>query len=278
MSLKVIEPDGSLSPAPRNLPTELFVDFERRDDQAIMDELQGAVVAEYVYSFDSGGKRVMGLSLPGVMAVAQRMGGITCGQPIWSVTDADITCDISATDHKVGLTVWGTASAPFEEYGKRDKFARAKALSKAQRNAIRKVIPETVATQMLAAFLSEKRGGKQQRQQPQQPPRQQVTQPDPPRQIADATLDAEGRVITDDGEIVGQLEPNRPSPELLAAEFQRRLKGAHTADDLRDVSGWCERMQIKNDPDVKAAFEERRRELKAAAKSADVEQPELIEV
>lgn len=262
MSLKVIEADGTLSPAPRNLPNELFLDFERSDDQAIMAELQGAIVEEYVYSFKQGQATVMGLSLPGVMAVAQQMGGITCGQPIWTLTDTDITCDISATDHKVGLTVWGTATASLVEYNKPDKFARAKALSKAQRNAIRKVIPETVATQMLKTFMGEKRGGQ---------PRQQPRRPEPTRQIAEATVEG-GNVVSADGEIVGRLEQRDDA--LTDDQRQRDLeyvKGlVETAENAKELGqAWNVAYRLfGDDPEVLALFSARKEAIKAERRPA----------
>src|SRR5690242_11164339 len=109
MSLKVIDAEGRLGPA-RNLSPQVFLEFDRADDDQIMAEIRGGVVEEYVYEFQQGGQTVTGLSLAGVMAVAQSMGGITCGQPIWEKDDEVITCDIAATDHKKGLTVWGTAT------------------------------------------------------------------------------------------------------------------------------------------------------------------------
>lgn len=283
MSLRTLDATtGELLPAPRNLNSELFVDFDRRDDDQIMKELMGAAVEEYVYSFPQDGKTVMGLSLTGVMAVAQNMGGITCGQPVWTVDDAEITCDISATDHKNGLTVWGTATQlrvmKTRNGDKADTFARGKALSKAQRNAIRKLIPEQIAVEMLRMFIN---GGKPQRgnaprQQPQQ--QRQVRQPEPPRQIEEATVDTSGRVVTSDGEIVGQLQRHGDEPDpVLFGEFERRLANADDLEELKAVGEWAARVDLTQ-PSVVTAFKARRKELRATAQTGDVEQPELIEV
>ena len=178
MSIKLIDAEtGELLPAPRNLPTDMFLDFERQDNESIIAELRGEIIEEYAYSFTQGGQTIVGLSLPGVMSVAQQMGGITCGKPEWTYTDDDVMCDIAATDHKTGLTFWGTASEPrvmHTKYGdKLDKFARQKALSKAQRNAILKLIPATVAKKALEMAL-EKMGklpGKNGRSAPVDKPR-----------------------------------------------------------------------------------------------------------
>lgn len=164
----MVTEDGQLLPAPRNLPQELFIDFERQDNEQILAELRGEVIEEYAYQFQQGGQTITGLSLAGVMAVAQQMGGITCGQPVWTVTDDEIVCDISATDHKTGNTVWATASEPrvmqTKNGPKPDKFARAKALSKAQRNAIHKLIPAALATKMLELAIGQTKG--QRRREP----------------------------------------------------------------------------------------------------------------
>lgn len=242
MSMKEVNQDGTLVPVTQKLPGDLFVEFERRDNDAIMAELQGAVIEEFVYSFNQNGKRIVGMSLPGVMAVAQQMGGITCGQPIWTITDEDITCDISATDHKVGLTVWGTATAPLmfrDKSGndRRDTFARAKALSKAQRNAIRKVIPETVATEMLKQFM---RGESPQQPQQYQPSRQQQ-QRQPPPQVQEVQRPAV-EIVDEDGVIVElQSQPMTAENTFTATEKQQKAifaigrANGWTDDEIHDV-------------------------------------------
>lgn len=171
MSIKAINEQGALVPA-RNLSSDLFVQFDRADEDQIVAELMGGVVEEYAYQFSQGGQTVTGLSLAGVMAVAQNMGGIVCGEPKWEVSDEEYYCEISATDHHRGLTVWGNAIQPRYQQtrngAKLDQFARMKALSKAQRNAIRKVIPETVATEMIKQVIGKGRP---------QPPRRPASAP-----------------------------------------------------------------------------------------------------
>lgn len=191
MSMKIITEDGEILPVPRNLPSGLFEDFDRMDEEQIVRELMGGAVEEYVYSFKQGEAVVTGLSVTGVMAVAQHMGGITCDDPPrWEITDDEYYCEIKATDRKTGLTLWGSATQPrmmrAKGVDKPDSFARQKALSKAQRNAIRKLIPEPIAVEMLGAFSSGKRPGNLPPVQRRAPtPALSDGQPDPPGMAAE---------------------------------------------------------------------------------------------
>jgi hypothetical protein len=255
MSLRTLDAaTGELLPAPRNLNSELFLDFDRRDDDQIMAELRGEAVEQYVYSFNQGGSAVTGLSLAGVMAVAQSMGGITCGQPVFAVDDDEITCDISATDHKNGLTVWGTATETrvmrTKNGDKPDKFARGKALSKAQRNAIRKLIPEQIAVEMLRQFIN---GGKPQRgTAPRQPAQQRPAVAAP---VARPIVE----VLTEEAE----LSPGEQISDILG-----RLALATTKRDLKPIQQDIQAWGLADDDEVKAAYNEQWHEIHAAENAA----------
>lgn len=267
MSLQVIDVEGRLSPA-RNLAPDVFIEFDRADDDQIMSEIRGGVIEAYVYEFKQSGQTVTGLSLVGVMAVAQHMGGITCGQPVWSSDDAEINCDISATDHKNGLTVWGTATEArtmqTRDGGRVDKFARGKALSKAQRNAIRKLIPEQIAVEMLRRFVSGERPGRgnvprQQPAQQQRPQRQAAPPPPPVVEVVDADT---GEIGPGDDEHL----------YLLLQEFDKRLAIADDPQSLKELKEWVKRVGIDTIEEVGVAFAEKRDELRAARQ----QQPALV--
>jgi hypothetical protein len=226
MSLKMVEADGTLVPAPRNLPTELFLDFDRRDEAQIEAELLGGVVAEYAYRFDQGAGAVTGLSLAGVMAVAQHMGGITCDEPPhWEIGEDEYYCEIAATDHGRGLKLWGNASQP--KYLRRrdgqhilDPHARAKALSKAQRNAVRKLIPETLATKMLEAYLA---GQQPQARRPIARPRKRAEDVVDPPHVEEIPAPADDFDYDQDNhirEIVAELRRPITSRRLAAVEVE----------------------------------------------------------
>lgn len=140
---------------------EEFYEIERRDEDQILRELQGEMLEEFVYSFPSGGRTVTGLSWAGVKEAARRMGSV-------KVTDLEIEdketywiVKCKATDEVNRLEMWGVSQqSKTMEYrnGKvvEDMFALSKAVSKAQRNAIRTLIPEKFMAKMIAAHLEGK--------------------------------------------------------------------------------------------------------------------------
>ncbi len=133
---------------------DTFLQFEHRDEDQIMREIQGGMLEEFVYSFKESGRTVTGLSWAGVKECARRMGGI-------EVLDADISESVKefrvicrARDQKTKAVMLGVSaqSKMIEtKSGRRyeDKFALQKAVSKAQRNAIRCLIPEAFVKQMI---------------------------------------------------------------------------------------------------------------------------------
>ena len=133
---------------------DTFLQFENRDEAQIMRELQGGMLDEFIYSFKESGRTVTGLSWAGVKECARRMGGI-------EVLDAEISesakefrviCRARDTNTRaVMLGVSAQAKMIETKSGRRyeDKFALQKAVSKAQRNAIRCLIPEAFVKQMI---------------------------------------------------------------------------------------------------------------------------------
>lgn len=258
MSLQTVDrATGEIVPAPRNLSPDLFIEFDRMDDDQIMAELRGAAVEQYVYSFRQGDQTIMGLSLAGVMAVAQNLGGITCGQPIWSSDEQEITCDISATDHKTGLTVWGTATEARvmqTKYGpKPDKFARGKALSKAQRNAIRKLIPEQIAVEMLKLFIA---GGKPEPRQQRRALSQQASKGRAPAPEPEPPARGIVEVLADEVDADGVIRETPDGPGR-ADELLEWIASIEDRRDLADVKRAIIDAGLNDDPRVAAAYTDR---------------------
>lgn len=120
------------------------------------------------------------LTQDGAIEAACAMGGITTGQPVWSISDEEISCDVPASDHVTGVTVWGTAAAPTmitytdrdgKEITRRNEHARATALGKAQRNAISNLIPADVAQTMFRWFEEAARGEQPPQERPNPAPK-----------------------------------------------------------------------------------------------------------
>ena len=138
-----------------------FEIMEKRDEEQILAEAQGHIIEEMFYKFPIDGKTVTGISWVGTKEIARRYGGIKMGVP--QVTDLgdQYACTVQATDVKNDVTLVGSSLQPKnmmlrngEE--KPDRFAYTKAVSKAQRNAIRALIPETFLLEMEKSFSSGK--------------------------------------------------------------------------------------------------------------------------
>ena len=136
-----------------------FEIFEKRDEDQILAEAQGHIIEEMFYKFPLDGKTVTGISWVGTKEIARKYGGIKMGIP--QVTDLgdQYACSIQATDIKNDVTLIGSSMQPKnmtlksgEE--KPDRFAYTKVVSKAQRNAIRALIPETFLLEMEKTFSS----------------------------------------------------------------------------------------------------------------------------
>jgi hypothetical protein len=135
--------------------------MDRNDEVIILNELQERAIETMVYAFEQGGDLMVDLSVAGVNEVVRLMnerGGTQVGI---SEQRAPLVEEVKGADDKDYFRVlvfakdarfpesgrWGTAMEPKFAARKKgpdvfDKFALAKALSKAQRNALKALIPE----------------------------------------------------------------------------------------------------------------------------------------
>lgn len=156
------------------------------DERQIMDEIQGRALEAMLYSFPQDGKTVTGFSWAGVAEAARTLNarGYTSlaitkdPPPIFEEVTVSvevkrgdpyedrpaIACTVYAEDTKNGGGNWGTAVQPREMRLRKtdndgrfifrpDSFARAKALSKAQRNAIEPQLPQELVEAVKAQYL-----------------------------------------------------------------------------------------------------------------------------
>lgn len=137
---------------------------------AILERIDPTAIADLVFDievWDNAAKqrrKEYQLTQDGAIAAACALGGITCGQPVWHVTAETVSCDVPATDHLTGVTVWGTAEAAItlaytdrqgNHVERTNDNARAIALGKAQRNAIANLIPLEIQHAMFAWYRGE---------------------------------------------------------------------------------------------------------------------------
>jgi len=127
-----------------------FSIMEKRDEQQILSELQGNFMKEFVYKFRVGGREVTGISWSGIKEIAYRVQGIDTVIESTEHTDDAYTFIVKATNKNISSSRLGVGSCL-----KKETFAIQKALSKAQRNAIRGVIPEKTIELFLAEFTGD---------------------------------------------------------------------------------------------------------------------------
>lgn len=150
----------------------IFRTMDRHDEQQILDELVGRQLKEMVYSFGSGSDRKTGLSYAGVQECVRTLNARGATRikiaaepaPIFEeYVESDegyIQCTVYAVDELNGGGAWGTATEPknmrLRNGGtKRDFFARTKALSKAQRNAEKALLPEEFIQLLIAMYVKD---------------------------------------------------------------------------------------------------------------------------
>lgn len=137
-----------------------FALMERIDEQQVLDEIKGRAIEALVYEIRQGGQTITGLSLCGVREVARMMNvngrariGISDREPIITENDEYFEVKVFAADTQNGGGYWGIKRQP-KKYtnGSINQFALEQALAKAQRNALRGLIPEYFAREMIDAF------------------------------------------------------------------------------------------------------------------------------
>lgn len=150
------------------LTTTDFQQLDKLDENQIIAELQGAVAQDMVYSFRLGGKQVTGLSWSGIKHLAARLGNIQVD--LLQVLDTDDSWCVMCKAQIGESSRIGAAEQSKTMKGKPDAFALPKATSKAQRNAIRALLPEKLIIETInahAAIPAQAKPAQAQTHQPQ---------------------------------------------------------------------------------------------------------------
>ena len=126
------------------------------DDQAIIELMTGQTIQDYVYSFKQGGRTVEGLTLAGINEAANRRGGIQIEEVNYEEREHSWIATAKAVDTITGSSRFGAYEQPKMGGGRPDPFAFTKAIHKAQRNAIKQLIPVPVIREVLNFYLHRK--------------------------------------------------------------------------------------------------------------------------
>lgn len=128
---------------------EDFKTLDRMDEEQILSELQGKTIDKLFYQLPNG---VTALSWAGVKYFTISRGNIYIDEVKLTEDEEYYRVVAWVRDVKMNVRMMGAAEQSKKEtWGKheRDQFALAKVVSKAQRNALRNLIPETIIS---AAF------------------------------------------------------------------------------------------------------------------------------
>ncbi len=147
------------SPA-AELTTADFQQLDHLDEEQMLAEFRGELLEQFVYAFTNNGRQVTGISWPGIKQLASRMGTVQTellqlveSREGWAVVVKTIGPDsasrLGAAFQPKLMTVKGDDVE--------DHFALPKAVSKAQRNAIRALLPETLVAEAIKAWMAEYR-------------------------------------------------------------------------------------------------------------------------
>ena len=126
------------------------------DDQAIIELMTGQTIQDYVYSFKQGGRTVEGLTLAGINEAANRRGGIQIEEIKYEEREHSWLATAKAVDTITGSSRYGAYEQLKMTGSRQDPFAFTKAIHKAQRNAIKQLIPVPVIREVLNFYLNRK--------------------------------------------------------------------------------------------------------------------------
>lgn len=126
--------------------------LERIDDQVIVQSMVGAAIQDYIFSFKQGGKVIEGLTLAGINEAANQRGGIKVDEIQHKETETSWVAIVRATDTVKQTSRYGAYEQSKVSYGKPDPFAFTKAIHKAQRNAIKQLLPVALLKQVLKHY------------------------------------------------------------------------------------------------------------------------------
>lgn len=140
------------------VPVDDLEVLDQVDDQAIVEMMTGQAIQDYVYSFKQGGKTVEGLTLAGINEAANRRGGIQIDDVQYDERDHSWLVIAKATDTVTGSSRYGAFEQAKRMGNREDPHAFTKAIHKAQRNAVKQLLPVTVIKEVLNYYLHRQAG------------------------------------------------------------------------------------------------------------------------
>ncbi len=136
------------------VPVAEYEVLDQVDDRAIVEMMTGQAIEDYVYSFKQGGRTVEGLTLAGINEAANRRGGIQIDSVDYEEREHSWLAIAKATDTVTGSSRYGAYEQTKAIGNRSDPHAFTKAIHKAQRNAIKQLLPVHVIKEVLNYYLN----------------------------------------------------------------------------------------------------------------------------
>src|SRR5438309_4293924 len=137
------EPLNTTEPA-NDKPLEVILLTEQRDEHQILAEMRGEIADAYVYSFQQGTRTITSLAYPGVKEAIRRRGNVAivpcdCCKKHYHVeeTSDEFRATVKIHDLRNNVQFLGVSTCK-----KTVPFAYVVAANKAERNGLRKLLPE----------------------------------------------------------------------------------------------------------------------------------------
>ncbi len=247
------------------VPVADYEVLDQVDDQAIIEMMTGQAIQDYVYSFKQGGKTVEGLTLAGINEAANRRGGIQVDHVRYEERAQSWLATAKATDTVTGSSRYGAYEQPKRMGNREDTFAFTKAVHKAQRNAVKQLLPVAVIKEVLNFYLHRQAGT-------------DTTQMSLPNTAATSKItNAQKAAFAMASKLEGKLEGQGITKDDFWNYVKRRY-GVESRNDMTELQ-WtqlsAELQASASAPDLFKELTTRIRQLDAAAKTSEVpEKPE----
>lgn len=247
------------------VPVADYEVLDQVDDQAIVEMMTGQSIQDYVYSFKQGGKTVEGLTLAGINEAANRRGGIQVDDVQYEEREQSWLATAKATDTVTGSSRYGAYEQPKRMGNREDPHAFTKAIHKAQRNAVKQLLPVTVIKEVLNFYLHRQAGG-------------ETTQMGLPSAASTGQIsNAQKAAFSMATKLEGKLEEKG----ITKSDFWNYVKRRYAVESRNDMTElqWtqlsAELQAGASTPELFKELVERIQQLEAAAKTSEIpENPE----
>ena len=247
------------------VPVADYEVLDQVDDQAIVEMMTGQAIQDYVYSFKQGGKTVEGLTLAGINEAANRRGGIQVDDVQYEERDQSWLAIAKATDTVTGSSRYGAYEQAKRMGNREDPFAFTKAVHKAQRNAVKQLLPVAVIKEVLNFYLHRQAGG------------EGAQMGLPSAAAAGKISNAQKAAFAMASKLEGKLEEQGiTKPDFW--DYVKRRYGVESRNDMTELQWTQLSAELQAGASTPELFKElvgRIRQLDAAAKTSEVpEKPE----